>query len=265
DDVASKLARFAHAKAADSISREADVDGPSSRLATQLRVHSALHNAEQRLRVGTGLFPVQAGRSPASTRSLSMGTAGPRDFLFVLFKITLAALSPAQCQFHRVAYTLSPGRILGAFVEGHDDVGSQADLRLHGLFGTQKVRGAVQVRAERHPLFADFPEIVQAENLEAARVRENSSIPRHEPVQPAHPANRFNTRTQIKMIGIAEQNLDVKFFEHILRDALDRSQGSDRHEHRRLYLSVRSDQLAGAGGPSASINLQANSHRRILT
>jgi hypothetical protein len=28
---------------------------------------------------------------------------------------------------------------------------------------------------------------------------------------------------------------------------------------------VRSDQLAGAGGPAASINLQANSHRRILT
>jgi hypothetical protein len=56
------------------------------------------------------------------------------------------------------------------------------------------------------------------------------------------------------MVGIGKQNLDPEFFERILRDALDRSQGSDRHEHRRFDLSVRSDELADAGRPAGGFN-----------
>jgi hypothetical protein len=67
------------------------------------------------------------------------------------------------------------------------------------------------------------------------------------------------------MVGIGEQNLDAEFFKHILRDALDRSQCANRHEHRRLDLSVRSDELASAGGAAGGFNLQANRHRGILT
>src|SRR5277367_1734640 len=83
-------------------------------------------------------------------------------------------------------------------------------------------------------------------------------------MQSAHCSNGFDPRPQIKMVSIAQQNLDTKFLEHILRNALDRTKRSHRHKHRRLDLSMRSDEFAGAGGAARSVNLQANSHRRIL-
>src|ERR1019366_8840520 len=97
DDVARKLARFADAQASDGISGEADVHGSAGGFAAQVRVHAALDDAKQglrRARVGTGLCPVQAWRSPASTRS-SWGIARPRHLVFVCFEIILAALGPA--------------------------------------------------------------------------------------------------------------------------------------------------------------------------
>src|SRR5208283_1617568 len=112
DNVASNLARFADAQPTNGISREPNVYGSLGRFTAQLRVHPALHNSKQRLRrfcVGTGLCPVQAGRSPASTC--------PRHLMFMLFKIILAALSPAQRQFHRSPRALSIGRILGALIK----------------------------------------------------------------------------------------------------------------------------------------------------
>ena len=84
-------------------------------------------------------------------------------------------------------------------------------------------------------------------------------------MQPAHPANRLDPRPQKKMVGIREQNLDAQLLEHILRDALHRSERPDRHEHRRLNLSVRSDELADAGGTAGSFNLKSDGHRAILS
>jgi hypothetical protein len=109
------------------------------------------------------------------------------------------------------------------------------------------MRRSIEVRAKRDAFFADLAQIVQAENLEAARIGEDGSIPRHEAVQPAHLANRLDSGTQIKMIGIAEQNLDAKLFQHILRNALDRTERSHRHEYGRLDFSVRSDEFAQRG------------------
>src|SRR6266851_10449253 len=117
DDVARKLARFANAQPADGISGKSNVDGSIGRLAAQLTIRPALHNAKKRLRVGTGLCPVQAGRSPASTRSSAEGTAAPRHLAFVLLKIFLAALRPAQRQFHRGARALPIRRILRALIK----------------------------------------------------------------------------------------------------------------------------------------------------
>ena len=62
------------------------------------------------------------------------------------------------------------------------------------------------------------------------------------------------------MVGVAEQNLDAKLFQHILRDALDRGQGSDRHEHRRLNVSMRSDEPAGTSQAAGSVNFKFDEH-----
>ena len=77
-------------------------------------------------------------------------------------------------------------------------------------------------------------------------------------MQAAHAPNRFNSRPQIKMIGIGEKNLDAEFFEYILRDTLDGSESSHWHEDGSLDGSVRSDELASAGGAAASGAAAAN-------
>ena len=118
----------------------------------------------------------------------------------------------------------------------------------------------VEVRAERHSFFADLPQIVQTKNLKAARVGEDGSIPRHEPMQAAHLSNGLDSGAQVKMIGIGKQNPDAKFFQHILRDTLDRSQRSDRHEHRGVDFSMRSYKFAGAGGAAGGFNLELKRH-----
>ncbi len=127
------------------------------------------------------------------------------------------------------------------------------------------MRRTVQVRAERHAFFVNLAQIGETENLKPARVRKDGPIPRHEPMQPAHPANRLDAGPQKKMVGIREQNLDAQLFKHILRDALHRSQRSHRHKHRRLDLSVRSKELAGAAGTAGGFNLQADGHGGIVT
>jgi len=95
----------------------------------------------------------------------------------VLRKIILAARGPAQGQLHRSPCPLRVRWIFGAFIKGHDDVGPEANLNLHRLFGAKKMSGAVKVRTKRHAFFADLAQLIQAEDLKAARVRENGPIP----------------------------------------------------------------------------------------
>jgi hypothetical protein len=79
------------------------------------------------------------------------------------------------------------------------------------------------MRTKRHSLFADFPQFTQAEYLETAGVGENRSRPRHEAVQPSQSPDGLNSWPQVEVIGVPEQNLNVEFFEKILRDALNRT------------------------------------------
>src|SRR6266851_1788965 len=51
DDVTRKVARFADAQPADGISGKSNVDGSIGRLAAQLTIRPALHNAKQCLRL----------------------------------------------------------------------------------------------------------------------------------------------------------------------------------------------------------------------
>jgi hypothetical protein len=44
---------------------------------------------------------------------------------------------------------------------------------------------------------------------------------------------------QIQVIGVAEQNVRAERLELLVRDALDRTLGADRHERRRLDDAMR--------------------------
>ena len=75
---------------------------------------------------------------------------------------------------------------------------------------------------ECHSFFVHLAKFVQAENLEAARVRENRARPRHETMQAAQLAHLLHPRPQIKMVGISQKDLDAQFFQNVLRNAFDR-------------------------------------------
>jgi hypothetical protein len=72
------------------------------------------------------------------------------------------------------------GRVLGALVEGHADVGAERDLHVDGVLGREEVRTAVEVRAEAHAVVGDFAQLAQGEDLEAAGVGEHGARPTDE-------------------------------------------------------------------------------------
>src|SRR5436309_7836141 len=88
--------------------------------------------------------------------SFTSGTT-PWHLSLVLLEIALAPLCPAQSHFHGILEALWLSRILRTFIECHDDVGAQSDLRFSCRFRRQKMRRAIQMRAKRHSFFRHFP------------------------------------------------------------------------------------------------------------
>src|ERR1700693_400297 len=180
--------------------------------------------------------------------------------MLMLLKIFLTPLSPAQRQLHR---SLSPRAIrgkLGALIERHDDVGAQANLRRHGAFRGEDVRRAVEVGTERDASFGDFAQLVEAENLEAAGIGENGARPRHEAVQSAEVADGFDSGPQVEMVRVAKKNLDVEFFEDILRDRFYGCGGANGHEDRRFDLAMGRDEAPRASYTRASLDFELHGH-----
>ena len=62
--------------------------------------------------------------------------------------------------------------------------------------GVNMWRSPFEVRLKQHALFGDLAQPAQAENLEAAGIRQNRPRPVHEPVQPAELANGLMPRPQ---------------------------------------------------------------------
>ena len=52
-------------------------------------------------------------------------------------------------------------------------------------------------------------------------------------------AHGLDPGPEIEMVGVVEQNLNVELVEHVLRNALDRGDGADRHEDGGSNLAVR--------------------------
>ena len=178
--------------------------------------------------------------------------------MLVRLKIFLAASGPAQGQFHRLPRPLLIRGMLGAFVKRHDDVGAQPDLRRHRALRGKEMRRSVEMRAESHAFLGHLAQFVQTENLETAGVGENRARPRHETVQPAQLAHLLDSRPQIKMVGIAQQNLYAEFLQNVLRHAFHRRQSSDRHEYRSFDYAMRSGQPPSAGRALGRFDLKGN-------
>jgi hypothetical protein len=140
--------------------------------------------------------------------------------------------------------------ILGAFVEGHANIGAEGDLNLNGMFGRKKVRTPVEVRAEADAVVSDFAQRVEREDLKSAGVGEQGARPAHEAVQAAHAADGLVAGAQVEVIGVAENDFGAEGFQNILRDGFDRSLRADGQEDWRFDCLVRQTEAptAPAGG-----------------
>ena len=156
-------------------------------------------------------------------------------------------------------------RVLGALVEGHADVRAEGDLHVDGVFGSEEVAAAVQMRAEAHALIRHLAQLAQTEDLKAAGVGQQRPRPAHKPVQPAHAPYGLVSGPQVEVIGVAQDNFGAQRFQNVLRDGLNRAGGAHRHEDRRLDRAVRQMHLrpppARRGGCRY---VEVESHQTIL-
>jgi len=80
----------------------------------------------------------------------------PDDFTLVSAKMVERATRPVHRETQAFACSIAVCRVLGAFIEGHSDIGAERDLDVHGMFGGEEMAAAVEVRSEVHAFVAHF-------------------------------------------------------------------------------------------------------------
>ena len=137
-----------------------------------------------------------------------------------------------------------------AVVEDHRDVRAEFALDIHGFFWSKKEKRSVQMRPELDSVRLDFANGCEAEDLETAAIGKDGPIPIYEVVEAASSSDDFHARTDVQMIGVAEDDLGAHFAQFARIDGFDAALGADRHEDRGVDRAVRSGQTAeaGAGG-----------------
>src|SRR5215469_9293516 len=121
--------------------------------------------------------------------------------------------------------------------------------------------GAVQMRAEAYAFVGDFAKFRQAENLVAARIGENGAGPGHKLMQAAEAANQLMAGTQIKMIGVGQNDFRAEPFKGFLREGLDGGLRADRQKERSLHHAVRRGETAAARAGGAGFqDLKGKTH-----
>src|ERR1051326_2978685 len=125
-------------------------------------------------------------------------------------------------------------RILSAFVEHHENVAAEGQLRIHRGFRGEGVEIAIQVRLKHHSMVCDLAQSAQTEYLVTARIRENGVRPGHESVQSAQLADELVARAKVEVIGVGQEDLHTEFFSEVaLGETFD-----GRSEERRVGESV---------------------------
>jgi hypothetical protein len=82
------------------------------------------------------------------------------------------------------------------------------------------MRRTVQVALERDAVVVHLAQIAQRDNLESTRVGEDRPVPSHELVEPAEASDALVPRTQVKVIGVGEDDAGPGFAQVVWREAL---------------------------------------------
>ena len=154
------------------------------------------------------------------------------------------------------------GRMRGAFVEDHSDIGSQGSLDFHGFPWSQEDGGPVDVRLEMNAVRCDVAQVCQAEYLVSAAVGEDGSVPGHESVESTGFTDYVDAGSQCEVVGISEEHLCAHFLQFVGCHGFNGCLGADRHEDGCIQCSMWSGvpgEASGGGGVGVA---QLEGHRR---
>lgn len=232
DDFHHRAFFFAHRKPAYGIAIESDFDQSFEASLPEVCVDAALIDSEKSL-------PGVDDFDPGSLR-FSRVLMKTREMLF-------RSSRPSDGQFQRLGGLLSRGRMRRAFIESHHDIRPKCGLNLHGFFRREHVARPIDVRLKLDPLFAQFAERAEAEDLKTSAVCEYRPIPRREAMQSSQTIYSRVSRSQIKMISVRENDRGSGTFEHFLSQSLDRRLRAYGHKGGRQERPVRGCDSSGAG------------------
>ena len=149
------------------------------------------------------------------------------------------AVEPAFGQGERLGGIIARRVARRALVESHHDVGADRTLRVDHAFGREQMARTVDMGLEMTPLLLKFAAARQREDLKAAAVGEHRPVPGREAVHAARPLENIHTGTQIKVVGVGQDDLGPGFVAHVaVEDTLDGRRRTYGHEDRGLHHAV---------------------------
>lgn len=108
---------------------------------------------------------------------------------------------------------------------------------------------------EMDAFFGNSSESCEREDLESTTVREDWAVPAHESMKAAKVFDHIETRSQEKMIGVAEDNLRAHGTKLLRGHCLNGALGANGHEDRRFDQPMFGEQPTPAS-PGKGINLE---------
>ena len=187
-----------------------------------------------------------------------------------------AAVQPAVGPLGRPGGVVQIGVIRRALVEDQRDVGAERGLDAHRLLGAHEALDSVQVGAKAHPLLGDVEDgavvacaaapaldlvrdvpVCEREDLEATRVGDDRPVPVHELVQAAERADVLVAWSEVEVERVPQDHLVAERRHLVGIETPDRARRCERDEGRRCDLAAWGNELPGASGAVARLDLEA--------
>ena len=115
---------------------------------------------------------------------------------------------------------------------------------------------AIDMRPEPDVVLVHLAEGAHAEGLEAAAVGEDGARPSHEPVQAAKAIHRLHPRSQVQMVGVAQDYLRPQVHYFVGSQRLDGGLGCHGHENGGVNGAVGRVEPAGPGAAIPVVKLE---------
>ena len=237
DHLVHHRSRFAHGQSPDRIAVGVELPDELGRAGPQIGISAPLHDREQRL-----IMTVFRLRLPIAVE---------------------APLEPATGQIERAGRIVVRRVARRTLVERHHDVGPDRTLDIDHSLGREQMLRPVDMRAEAAAFLRKFPATGQREDLKPAAVGQNRTVPRAETMQAAGSLQNIGPRTQVQMIGIAQNDLCARLVRQVaVKHALDAAYGTHGHENGRFDRPVVGRNQSGAGRAAGIGMKQFEVHRR---